>query len=342
MRYLFAYCISSADIAPRLKHHIMPPDITLIITNWNGTNLLRECLPSVIAAVDYDTARKYEIMVIDDCSSDNSLEVLAKEFPTVRREKTPRNLGFQGANNYAVKRVESRLVMPMNNDIKLDKDALFHLARHFESGDVFAVSGKFYDFDRITFLYGNRGGYFRNGHFHLYEKTADDTSQTLFACGGAFLADRKRYLELGGFDEIYHPLYYEEIDLSYRALKRGWEVRYEPKSVACHKVRGTIIKQEKLRRISLISARNNYLFVWKNILDARMTAEFLFFIPLFLIRDLFRLKSRFWIAFYMALKRLPAALKGRCAEKISVKYTDGEILSRINGGAPDRKISESE
>ena len=47
--------------------------------------------------------------------------------------------------------------------------------------------------------------------------------KTLFACGGAFMVKRKGYLKLGGFDPIYHPLYYEEIDLSYRALKRGWE-----------------------------------------------------------------------------------------------------------------------
>ena len=50
----------------------------------------------------------------------------------------------------------------------------------------------------------------------LYEKEPDDNSQTLFACGGAFMVDSKRYLELGGFDNLYHPLYYEEIDLSYR------------------------------------------------------------------------------------------------------------------------------
>lgn len=308
----------------------MNPDITLIITNWNGRELLKECLPSVLAAVEYDTAHSYEVLVIDDCSADDSLEVLEKEFPSVRREKTPHNLGFQGANNYAVELAESSIVMPMNNDIKLDEKALLLLARHFDDGDVFAVSGKIFAFDQTTFLYGNRGGYFHNGHFYLYEKNPDDTSQTLFACGGAFMVDRKRYLELGGFDLLYHPLYYEEIDLSYRALKRGWQVAYEPASVAYHKVQSTITRQEKRRQIGLISARNNYLFVWKNILDRRMTGEFIFFIPLFLLRDLFRLKSRFWMAFFMALKRLPMALAGRKIEKAAVRFSDREILERIN------------
>ena len=306
------------------------PDITLIITNWNGKELLRECLPSVLKAVAFDAKRSYEIMVVDDSSSDDSLEILEKEFPEVRRVKTPVNMGFQRANNYGIEQAQSKLVMPMNNDIKLDEDALFHLAEHFEKEDVFSVSGKFFGFDGKTFLYGNRGGYFRNGHFYLYEKPPDDKTQTLFACGGAFMVDRKRYLQLGGFDNLYHPLYYEEIDLSYRALKRGWEVRYEPKSIAYHKVQSTITKQEKKRQIGLISARNNYLFVWKNISDPSLTLQFLFFIPLFLIRDLFKLKSRFWVAFFMALQRMPAALKSRKAEKKDVRFSDQEILRKVN------------
>jgi len=311
----------------------MKPEITLIITNWNGANLLRECMPTVLEAVRSDHHHFYEVMVIDDCSTDNSLGILADEFPEVRTEQTPQNLGFQEANNYAVKLAESKIVMPMNNDIKLDPKALHYLAKHFDNKDIFAVSGKIFAFDQTTFLYGNRGGYFQKGHFHLYEKPPEDDSQTLFACGGAFMVNRQKYLDLGGFDSMYHPLYYEEIDLSYRALKRGWKVHYEPQSIAYHKVQATITRQEKLRRISLISARNNYLFVWKNILDRSMTLTFLFYIPLFLLRDLFRLKSRFLVAFCLALKRLPRALKGRSIEQSDVLYSDREILSRINANS---------
>jgi len=311
----------------------MTPDITLIITNWNGSNLLRECLPTVLEAVKYDHDHSYEVMVIDDCSTDNSLEFLERKFPKVRVEKTPHNLGFQEANNYAVRLTNSKIVMPMNNDIKLDLKALYHLAKAFENTEVFAVSGKIFAFDQTTFLYGNRGGYFQKGHFYLYEKPPEDDSQTLFACGGAFMVNRNQYLDLGGFDPMYHPLYYEEIDLSYRALKRGWKVHYEPKSIAYHKVQATISQQEKRRRISLISARNNYLFVWKNILDRPMTLTFLFYIPIFLLRDLFQLRSRFWIAFCMALKRLPQALKGRAIEQSDTLYSDREILSLINANS---------
>ena len=311
----------------------MKPEITLIITNWNGSDLLKECLPTVLKAVEYDQSHLYEVMVIDDCSTDDSLKILDKNFPKIRVEKTPQNLGFQEANNYAVKLTDSKIVMPLNNDIKLDSKALYYLSKHFDNKEIFAVSGKIFAFDQSTFLYGNRGGYFRKGHFHLYEKSPEDDSQTLFACGGAFMVNRKQYLELGGFDSMYHPLYYEEIDLSYRALKRGWKVNYEPLSIAYHKVQATITRQEKRRNISLISARNNYLFVWKNILDRPMTLTFLFYIPIFLLRDLFQLRSRFWIAFCMALKRLPQALKGRAIEQSDTLYSDREILSLINANS---------
>lgn len=308
----------------------MKKDVTLIVTNWNGKHLLRECLPTLIKAVAGDPERRYEVMVIDDCSTDGSLEMLAEEFPGVRRERTPRNLGFQGANNYAANLAESRLIMLLNNDIKLHPEALGHLARHFEDPRVFAVSGRIFDFDETTFLYGNRGGYFKQGHFHLYEKSPEDTRQTLFACGGAMMVDRRRYLALGGFDTLYHPLYYEEIDLSYRALKRGWAVRYEPESIAYHKVRGTITRQKKLNQIRRISARNNYLFTIANIHDARWTREMIWYVPLYLIRDLLRGRFRFWAAFFLALPRLPRALRKRRREARETCRSDREVLETIN------------
>ena len=95
------------------------PDITLIITNWNGKDLLQECLPSVLQAVKFDSKRCYEIIVVDDCSSDDSLRILEKEFPKITRLKTPFNMGFQRANNHLIEKARSKFVMPMNNDIKL-------------------------------------------------------------------------------------------------------------------------------------------------------------------------------------------------------------------------------
>jgi O-antigen biosynthesis protein len=303
---------------------------SIVITNWNGKDLLKEILPTVIDAVNSDKKHEYEIIVVDDCSTDESIDFLIKNFPGVRVEKTPENMGFQKACNYGVEKSRHDIVMLLNNDIKMDHTSLEPLIEHFTDESVFAVSGKVFDWSKEKFLYGNRGGYFKYGHFWLYEKEEEDPSQTLFACGGAFMCDKKKYQELGGFNNIFHPLYYEEIDISYRALKRGWKVLYEPKSNVYHRVQSTITKQHKKRMIGYISGRNNYLFVWKNITDKKMILMSMLFTPLFLIRDIFRLKFRFWVSFYMALKRFPLALKERKNEKNTITHSDKEILSNIN------------
>jgi len=303
---------------------------SIVITNWNGRDLLAEILPTVLDAIKADEHHEYEVIVVDDCSTDDSIDFLKSCFPQVRIEKTPENIGFQRACNYGVEKSRYDIVMLLNNDIKMDHTTLAPLIEHFQDKDVFAASGRVFDWSKKRFLYGNRGGYFRFGHFWLYEKKEGDDSQTLFACGGAFMCDKNKYLALGGFNNIFHPLYYEEIDISYRALKRGWKVIYEPRSLVYHRVQSTITKQHKRKMIGYISGRNNYLFVWKNITDKKMIFSFFFFTPLFLLRDVFRLKFRFWVSFFMALKRLPLVFAERKREKDKILCSDKEILIKIN------------
>ena len=198
----------------------MRKSVSLVIANWNGRNLLKECLPSIIEAVKFDNDRKYIIQVVDDCSNDDSIPYLEKHFPDIKIIKTTVNMGFQGAVNFGVKNSKSELVAVLNNDMKIRKNAFQILSARFDKEDIFAATGAVFGWDKKTFLYGNRCGYFRNGHFYLFEKERYNSSQTLFACGGAFICNRAKFLELNGFDTIFHPLYYEEIDLSYRAMKR--------------------------------------------------------------------------------------------------------------------------
>ena len=310
----------------------MKKSVSLVITNWNGRNLLEECLPSIVEAVEYDQGRKYVIQVVDDCSSDDSIQFIENCYPDIKVLKTPVNIGFQGAANLGVKNSKTELVIILNNDIKVQKKAFKISTAHLDKENIFAVTCAIFAWDKKTFLYGNRGGYFKEGHFYLYEKERYDNSQTLFACGGAFICSRAKFLELDGFDTIFHPLYYEEIDLSYRAMKRGWRILYEPEAVFYHKIQSTISLQENKKRIGYISGRNNYLFVWKNITDTKMIFSYIFFIPIFLLRDLLKGKIRFWISFAWALKKMPHLLMKRKKEKVYFKHTDREILTAVNIG----------
>jgi len=307
----------------------MKHDVSIIIPTWNGKDLLAKYLPSVIVAAEKLGDTFKELIVVDDASTDDSDQFLRRTFPQVTIVSHSKNRGFINAINSGIGHASGSLVLLLNSDIEPHPDAFMPLIRHFDDPLLFGVSGRIYGDDKKTFLYGNRGASFRFGHFYLREKDEYATSQNLFVCGGAGIFSRDKFLALGGFDTLYSPMYYEEQDISYRALKRGWHIAYEPTSVMYHEIRGTIGKLARSKKLSYLSARNNYLFVIKNITDIRYTLQALFCIPLFLLRDVCQLKFRFWIAFACALPRIPHALYNRLKEQPHRRCSDRDILSRV-------------
>lgn len=307
-------------------------EISIVITNYNGINLLKETLPTVIDAAIKDPDNYYEILLIDDSSKDESVQFVKNTYFDIKIFVTPKNMGYMNANNFGVSKAKFPYVFCMNNDMKLTDKTISHLAVHFKDQNVFAASGKIFDWEN-KFLYGNRGGYFEKGHFSYFEKDENEThTQTLFACGGAFLCKKKIYEDLGGYDaELYHPYYYDETDLCFRALKMGFKIIYEPLSIAYHKVSQTAKKQYDTSQIKIISARNNYFFSIKNIHDKDLTKEMIKYIPLFLLRDFFKWKFRFIKAFFEVLKKWNLLMRKRKEEKIKGGKTSKEIFKAVTG-----------
>lgn len=303
---------------------------SIIITNWNGKELLKQTLPTVVDAVKTETENIYEIILVDDFSTDDSIEFVSQHFPEVNVIKTPKNLGFNGANNFGVKQASYDIVMLLNNDMKLKTTSLKPLIKHFENPNLFGVSGAVFDWNN-KFVYGNRGGVFEKGHFSFFEKDIDEKkSISLFVCGGAGMFSKKKFLELGGFDTLYNPFYYEEVDISYKALKRGWDIAYESDSIVYHRIQSTVSRKFKKFQVKYISGRNNYLFVFRNISDLKYVLQYIVFIPLFLIRDLFKLRFRFFFCFAGALLRLPKVIKRKFSDdKRLYKRTDAEIFNSV-------------
>ena len=306
--------------------------ISIVITNWNGVDLLEKCLPSVLVAA-VNLGGNYEIIVVDDCSTDDSVQFIKTNFPQIRVISPPYNLGFQEASNYGVAESKGEIVVLLNNDIMLRPDSLPPLLDHFGSDDVFSVSSKLFMWDEVTFLAGKRMGVFEKGFFKLVEVAdIEETSPTLFTTGGAGAFHRKKFLDLHGFDRLYHPLYWEDVDLCYRAWKRGWRTLYEPKSVMYHKHQATITKQMKRLKISYITGRNSYLFLWRNITDSDLFRKHLSILPISLFRDMLRLKMRFPICFALALLRLSRMFYLRSRERNEAKLGDQEVLRIIEEG----------
>jgi len=312
---------------------------SIIVTNYNGKHLLKECLPSVIEAARRHDHRD-EIIVVDDRSSDGSREYIAEHFPSVKLQANLANVGFQRATNIGVMIARFPIIVLLNNDVAVEPDSIFRLCDCFERHDnLFAASAKLFGWDRDKFLAGRRVAVFEEGHFRLRDVNGDENRErlTLFATGGAAAFDREKFLELGGFDHIYHPLYWEDIDLCYRAHKRGWPVVYAPDAIMYHKHQATITATTGPDRVRLITARNSYIFLYSNILDKAMLRQHLLFSLRFFLTDSLSGQFRFQRAFFMTLQKLFQILRRRRAERRACLLPDKQVIERILRGEVVRK-----
>ncbi len=317
---------------------------SIIISNWNGKNLLKENLPSVIKAIKY-SGEDHELIVVDDASSDGSQEFIRENYPQVKLIELKENKGFGEANNIAVAQSKNDIIVLLNNDMSLEKDYLSFVLPHFGGENIFAVTPKMITEDifrkkiKVTISYWAK---FRYGFWHDIEvrNLQDEEGYfiSLTAPGGGVAFDKKKFLSLGGFDRLYYPFYYEDTDLSYRAWKRGWKIIYEPRTVVHHKCSSTITTHFGKRPASLIKKRNYYLFIWKNITDRTLILKHLLFFPLFLLNKLVSGRVMWVKAFFLALRQLKKVLtRRRMAKKESI-LSDREVLGLLGGGKHGIKV----
>jgi GT2 family glycosyltransferase len=241
---------------------------TVVIPNWNGRDLLEKYLPSVVEALGGNPAN--ELLVVDNGSTDGSIELLRERFPAARVLALPRNLGFGGGSNAGLRAASNEVVVLLNSDMRVDPGFLAPLLAGFSDEKVFAVSCQifFSDPEKLREETGLTQGWWENGGLRVRHRI-DDAIHGLYPCfyggGGSCAFDRRKFLELGGFDEILRPFYLEDTDLGYQAWKRGWKVLYQPASVVYHEHRGTIGRKYSTEIIESVVKKNFLLFTWKNI-----------------------------------------------------------------------------
>jgi GT2 family glycosyltransferase len=154
-------------------------------------------------------------------------------------------------------------------------------------------------------------------------------STCFFALGGQAVFSRSKYLEIGGFDELFWPLYHEDIDLSYRAWRRGWRVLYEPRSVIHHLGAQTSSKEYKSDEIRTVVTQNMFLFQWKNIDDPAMRAAHWAWLPLRLARAAVMGDVPFLQGFGRAWARRKYAALARAEQAGQRRVGDAEAFSRM-------------
>jgi GT2 family glycosyltransferase len=212
-----------------------PPEISVIIVNFNGKAHLRTCL----TALDAQEGPAFEIVLVDNASTDGSVEYVREAFPSVRIVALDRNLGFAGGNNRGAADARGGLLVFLNNDTRVEPGWLTALRHGLTWGERVGMTTS-----RIVYMHDptildsagdgvtRAGGAFKRGHGgpasqHLRRR------EVFGACGAAFLIPRGVFDEAGGFDEDFF-LSHEDVDLSYRVRLLGYRCVYIPEAVVRH------------------------------------------------------------------------------------------------------------
>ncbi|MBI3951767.1 MAG: glycosyltransferase family 2 protein [Acidobacteria bacterium] len=332
--------------------------MSIVIPSWNGRHLLEQFLPSVISAAHSYTqssGAEVEVIIVDDGSTDGTVDWLHTAHPqvvTVRKEK---NEGFGPACNHGFARAKHSVVLLLNNDVRVEADILLHLVDHFCDPSVFAVCCKALDPQTNGVATAGKVGQFKSGFWRVhgnydvirdqgsgigdqrsgvrdqFPETSNQRPATsdhyfsILASGGfsAFATEKLR--QLGGFDSLLAPFYWEDVDLSLRAWKRGWKILYEPGAVVYHETSSTIRTHFSSQEIDVIAQRNRLIAHWINLHDPGWLVEHLAVVVLLVLSSLLTLNFTFWRAFLGACRNLPVICWQRNQERHAAQVSDREL-----------------
>lgn len=242
----------------------------IVILNWNGADMLRRFLPSVI-----EHSPEAEIIVADNGSTDDSLKVLAEQFPHIRTILFDHNYGFAEGYNKAIAQVECDLCLLLNSDVRVEAGWLEPMLDYMEAHpEVAACQPKIrceWAPEKLEYA-GACGGYMGRmgfpfcrgrilGTVERDEGQYDSIATVAWATGAALLIRRNVYMEAGGLDARFFA-HQEEIDLCWRLRSRGYGIVCIPQSVVYHVGGGTLPKESPQK--AYLNFRNNLLLLYKN------------------------------------------------------------------------------
>lgn len=239
-------------------------EVSVIIPNFNGMAYL----DGVLSGLECQTVRNFEVILVDNGSSDGSCAFVASSYPWVHMIELSENFGFCKAVNEGIKASRAPYVLLLNNDIEVTPDfieeMLAAIRRHKKAFSCAARMIQFHDRDRLD----DAGNYYcalgwayargKGKDIHTCEK-----EEKIFAsCAGAAIYRRKIFEKIGYFDEE-HFAYLEDMDVGYRARINGYENWYAPKAMVYHVGSGTSGSRYNHFK-TRYSSRNNVYLIYKN------------------------------------------------------------------------------
>lgn len=243
-----------------------PPAVSVIIVNWNGREHLARCLRSLMAQT-YDG---FEIIFVDNGSSDGSVLYVREHFPGVRVIENGENLGFATPNNQAIRVAAGRYIVTLNNDTETPPQWLEALVTAAEAHPEIGAFASLVVFDAQRQMIDSAGLSVSLAGIGCQSRLGEDARQVrepeevFGVCAAAALYRRELFDDVGLFDDDYFA-YYEDVDLAWRARLRGWRAMLVPQAVVYHVHsatggRGSAFKARLLARNKLWTTFKNYPF----------------------------------------------------------------------------------
>ena len=201
--------------------------ISVIIPNFNGLNLFKTHLKNTVTF--FNSVGITDIIIVDDASTDESTNYIATQFPNITLIKNSSNQGFSVTCNAGAKEAKESILLFLNTDMLPRQLNPQLILEAFKDPNLFAISPKIERKDNTGTIINEAitTGFFKGGWFSSevnpdYESHNQAQSfPILWACGGACFIDKNKFNTLSGFDTLYSPFYFEDLDLSYRAWKKG-------------------------------------------------------------------------------------------------------------------------
>lgn len=292
--------------------------ISVVIPTYKNKELLHKNLRK-----NEKFLKQLEVILVNDDPSD-SIESEITEFKNVVLIENSENLGFGRSVNLGVEKSKNNLVMVLNNDVILLDDSFLKVQDEFKKNKkLFAIS--FAQKEKDGSIVGKNRVFWKKGQF--FHSASDNLKRgfNAWAEGGSFIVDREKFIGLGGFDPIYYPFYWEDIDLSYRAWKNDYEIIFDPDILVEHHHESTIGKYFSKDYVKKIAFRNQFIFTWKNILDISMKINHLFYLIPNLLRFFIKGEVTFIIGFIKAL-----CIKHKTRKNNSFISSDKQVLDLFN------------
>jgi GT2 family glycosyltransferase len=302
--------------------------VAVVILNWNGKELLKTFLPSVVTY-----SKGHAIVVADNASTDDSISFIKENYPEVVIVKNEKNFGFAGGYNHSLIHVDADIFVLLNSDVEVTEHWIENALKQFTNDpQVAAVQPKLRWYkQKEKFEYaGAAGGYIdyygypfcRGRMFENLEEDKgqyDSATEIFWASGAAFFVRRKVFEEVHGFDEDFFA-HMEEIDLCWRIKNRGYKIMYQPSSLIYHYGGATLSAYNPHK--TYLNFRNNLFLLLKNHPANFLAGLFLIRLTMdgiagakFAASFQFGHLAAILKAHYHFYRGLPAFLKKRKAEK---------------------------